>query len=217
MRPRDVGDGIQLERDLGNHGQRALRANQQLGEVVAGNVLDHGATRFGGEAVACHVARADHDVAGRAIPLAAWAGCAGREDATERGGLATNAIEQQALAVRGVTGDGCLQGSERRAGLRDERHVARLAIDDACQCGRREDRIAARGGWAPTGLRAAATDDEGEAGLRGGFEQCRDFGRIARGQHRHAVLVRHAVRAKNASELCHYMRSPRPAVSTGCA
>jgi hypothetical protein len=117
--------------------------------------------------------------------------------------------------MSGVAGDVCLEGSKRCAGLRDERHVARLAIDDAHQCGSRQDRVAARGGWAPAGLRAAATDDEGEASLRGGFEQRRDFSCIARGEHRRAVIVRQSVCAEDASELCHYMRSPRPAVSTG--
>ena len=147
-----------------------MRADQQLGHVVAGDVLHDRATRLRRKAVACHVARADHDVARCAVAVTARAGGARGEDAAERGIWPAERIEHEALTVSFVGRNSRLYVVQRSAGTCHERHVAGLVVDDASQRRGRQDRVAARGAGAPVEFRAAATHRECQSIARGGRE-----------------------------------------------
>src|SRR5687767_4508928 len=166
----------ELERDLGDHAERAERAGHQARHVVAGDVLHHAAAE--GERLAAPVEKlhAEHKVAQRAGACAAGAREASRDAAAERGGGAEmRRLERQALAVRLQC---ALKLGERRAAARRHDQLGRLVIDDAGVAARVEHLAARR--VAVEILGAAAAQAQGAAERRSfanrlgeGFDQKR--------------------------------------------
>ena len=95
QRARLVGRGQDLHRDLVEHGERAPRAGEQLGEIVAGDVLHHPAARLEGLAAAVDAAEAQQVIARRTGREAARAGEVAHHRADQRA-LARLAAEQRA-------------------------------------------------------------------------------------------------------------------------
>ena len=79
--------GLHLHRHLGRHGQRALGADEQLGQVVAGRALHELAAGAQHPAVGQHDLEAEDVVAGHAVADGTHAAGVGADVAAERGAL----------------------------------------------------------------------------------------------------------------------------------
>ena len=185
---------MQTERELGDDGERPERPAQQPRQVVARDVLHDPAAGLRARAVGEHEARADHEVAGRAVAVAQRPGGVGRDDAAERGVAAVRRIEHQPLAVSPLGAQGGVEIGQPHARLRDADEVAGLERDHAVELAQREE-LALRGA-APAELGAAAARDQRLAGGIGLPHELGDLLLRGRSQHQN--------------------RSPRPAASTGC-
>ena len=89
-----------LEGHLGDDAQRAHRAGQELGEVVAGDVLDDPSAPLDLDPLRGHEADADDLVARPAQAEPARAAGVGGEDASERGPIGLGDVDQQSLVLR---------------------------------------------------------------------------------------------------------------------
>ena len=110
----DLGEpGLDLHRDLGRDGQGALRADEQLGQVVAARALDELAAGAQHGAVGQHHLEPEHVVAGHAVADGAHAAGVGGHVPAERAALLArrdrvDEAERRQLAVELL---------ERHAGL----------------------------------------------------------------------------------------------------
>ena len=126
------GHRVQPQHHLGEHGERAVGAVQQLGQVVAGHVLDHVAAAAGHRAVGQHQRHADHQVAQRAVHQRArarrrrWR--AGRRRWRPS---ATRAASSATCCPCGASSSCSV--AQRRAGAHRHRHVAGVVRDHAGQ------------------------------------------------------------------------------------
>ena len=106
---------VEPEDGLGHDAEGAEGADEQLAEVVAGDVLDHAAAGLGDHAVGAHDRQADEQVAGGADRDPAGAAGVGRERAADAG-AGHGLVEGQPLAA---LGDGLPAG--RTSGCRSGR------------------------------------------------------------------------------------------------
>ena len=91
---------MQAHRHLDDRAERAERAREQLGEVIARHVLDHLAAALRERAVGERDAHADHEVAHAAVAAAQRARVAAGHDAAERGAV-VRGVEREHLALLG--------------------------------------------------------------------------------------------------------------------
>ena len=93
-----LGDAVDAQRQLGDHRERALRAEQQPREVVAGRGLAGARAGVDHRAVGEHRAQAEHVLAHRAVAGRAGARGGGGRHAAERGvGAGVDGEEQPVL------------------------------------------------------------------------------------------------------------------------
>ena len=99
---RPLGERVQADRQLHDHAERSERAGEQLGQVVAGHVLDHLPAGARDGAVGERDGHADHEVAGGAVARAQRAGVRGCHDAADRGCLSgpERRVERKPLTGR---------------------------------------------------------------------------------------------------------------------
>ncbi len=138
--------GVQPEDGLGDDGQGAERADEQLAEVVARDVLDHPAAGLRDHPVGAHHGDADQQVAGGARGDATCTARVGGQrppDARARDGL----VERKTLAT--ATHD-LLEISETRAGLGDHDQVTGRVLDDLVERAHVEQHVGAGGRHSPT-------------------------------------------------------------------
>ena len=121
-----TGIGMEAEADPADEREPATRAADELAEVVAGDVLDDLAAGVDDRAVGEHERDAEHEVAGRAEPVAQRAREILREAGADR--RVARRIEREALAGRGERGR---EGREADARLDRAGEVARLVLEDA--------------------------------------------------------------------------------------
>ena len=184
---------MQPHGDLGDEPERAERAAVELGEVVAGDVLDDLAARARERAVGERDGDAEHEVARRAVAVAQRAAVAGRDDAADRRrvALAERRVEREHLA--GGAED-LVELAQRHAGLQDRGQVTGVVLEDAVQRGGAQLHAALAAGTSPR-LRARPRDPHGDAvgGARREERGCVG-GRLRR-------LAAHLLRSQNRSAM----------------
>ena len=128
-----LGRGQHLQRQLGEHTEASHRADQQLGQVEAGGVLDHAAAGPPHATGAVDEAHAEHEVAHAAVAVGARPGDARGDRAPQRRARGDQRrVEGQVLAMLGQRrGD----LGQRRAGACGERQLGRVVVDDPAQTG----------------------------------------------------------------------------------
>jgi hypothetical protein len=186
---------VQPQHHLGDHRERAEGPVHELGEVVAGHVLDHVAAGAGDGAVREHERRADHEVPQRAPDECGRPGVAGREQPAHGGPVRDpRRVQRDVLPVPGELG---VQLPQRGAGADGHRHVARVVGDHPGQAAGVQHRVDAAQRPGPDGGRARAGDGEGAGGVEDGVAQLAQTGRAESGGRTHS-------------------RSITPASSSGC-
>ena len=167
---RGLGRGDTAQRDGGllrlwrefQHGggddpQRALGADEQLAQAVAGVVLAQPAQTVPDRAVGQHHLQPQHQVARIAVTHRVVAAGVDRQHAADlRGALGRNRQRQQAAGF----GGGKLGGLQGDAGLDRQRHVHRVEVADTVQASGAEHKFRAVLG------RDRAADHGGVAALR---------------------------------------------------
>ncbi len=158
---REIGDhrgqGLlgrhQPQRHLGDHAQRALAADEQLGQAQPGNVLQTGPTEPDRGAVGQHHLNAKYVVGGDAVFHAAQPAGVGRDVAADAADLIRRRVGRVPQAV---LGDGLLHLGVEQPGLADR--GTRDGVDDdvAHLLRRQHDSAVDRGGaTGQTGAHAA--------------------------------------------------------------
>ncbi len=163
----------QAQRDLGDDRQRPFRADEELRQVVADDVLDRLAAGPDDGAVGEHGLEAE-DVAARVAVLE------GARPAGAFGDVAADAALAQAGRIRRIEQadgfDRVLQRPGDDAGLDDDQQVARIDRQDAREALERDDDAAPHGDGAAGVAGAGAARDERHAGLIAEPRDGRDFG-----------------------------------------
>ncbi len=175
-----VGHRPQLHGGLHDHAERAVGADEELGQVVACDVLHDLAAAVHDGAVGGHHGDADEQVARGAVQMTAWPRRVGGEHAAERRARRVGRIEREPLAAGA---QGRLQRGDGDAGLRGRREVAGLVLDERAEPREQEHQPGARRRHADADGAAAAPRHDGHARLR----RLRDDGRDlvhAAGPHR---------------------------------
>ena len=124
-----LGLGVQAQRQLEDQAERAQRPGEQLGQVVAGHVLDHLATRPRRLAVREGHLDSQDQVARPAVTRAQRARVAGGDHAADGGrALGVGRVEQQLLLG---LGEHRLGLGQRQPGLDDRGQVALVVLEQA--------------------------------------------------------------------------------------
>ena len=183
-RRRDRGEGgaqrrarrrqrYQAQRDLGDDRQRAFRADEQLRQVVADDVLDRLAAGPDDGAVGEHGLEAE-DIAARVAVLE------GARAAGALGDVAADAALAEARRIGRIEQadafDRVLQRPGDHARLDDDQQVARIDRQDAGEALERDDDAAPHGDGAAGVAGAGAARDERDAGLVAEPRDGGDFG-----------------------------------------
>ena len=124
------GIGRTLSVNCGDDAERAHRAGQELGEVVAGDVLDDPAAPLDHVPLGRDEADADDLVAGPAGAEPPRPGGVGRVDPAERRPVGMGGVDQQPLTLLGQDRP---QGREGHPGLDGDRHVGGRVVDQAVE------------------------------------------------------------------------------------
>ncbi len=190
---------VEAHRHLDDRAERPVGAGEQLGQVVAGDVLDHLAAALGDGAVGERHAHADHEVARAAEARAQRPGVVGRDDAADRGAAAVRRVEREHLA--GLA-EGLLRAGQRHARLQHRGQVAGVVLHDPVEA-RGGDLDVGPGIRRPAQLRAGAAQPHPAARLGGGRQLAGQLGRRPR-------------RAAADLGRRHQKRSATPACSSGC-
>ena len=135
-----LGRGQQLERDLGQHGERPLGADQQTHEVVAGDVLGQLAAHAQHAPAHEHGLEADHVVARDAVLEPAQAARALHHVAADRRDHLRARIGRVEQALRG---HGLLQQGVLQTRLAGRREVLLVDLDQLAHAGARQHDAAA--------------------------------------------------------------------------
>ena len=126
---------MQAQAGANDQAQPALRAAEELSEVVAGDVLDDLPAGARDRAVREHDRHPQDDVPRRAVAVATRPGQPLREAGAD--GRVAGRIERQHLAT---LGEHRAEGREAKAGLDGRGQVARLVLEDAIEaCGGQDD------------------------------------------------------------------------------
>ena len=150
---RGFGDGADLQGQLGDDAQGAERAGQELGEVVAGDVLDDPPAPFDHRSLGVHEADADDLIARPPRPEPPRPARVRRIHAAQRRAVGLGGIDQQPLPFRGKDRT---QGLQRDPRLDGDRHVGGRVVDHLVERPRVE-RDARRAGDAAVVERRAAS------------------------------------------------------------
>ncbi len=183
--------GMQPQRHLGDHPQRAQRADQQLADVVAGDVLHHPAAAVPDGAVGEDEAHADGQVARGAEAGAQRSPGAARHDAANGGRNSAVGVEHEALAMWRQRG---LQRVEAQSRLHHADQVTRLVLHHGVEPRRRQHDVAAARRRAPVQLGAAPARHHGQRLARGAGEHRAHLGLVARRDHQRGHHAGHRVR-----------------------
>ena len=174
-----LGNAAQFDGQFGDDAERALGADEQMRQVVAGGGFLR--ARAGGDdlAVAAHHFQRQHVVAHGAVAHRIGAGGAGRRHAAERGVGAGIDREEQALVaqmlVERLAGDAGLDHAVEVLGM-DREHPVHVAQIDADAAGGRIDLPLQRG--------AGAERDHGNAVFGADPHHVLDIGGLLRHHHR---------------------------------
>ena len=144
-------DAVQLQRHLGDHAQRALRADEQPGQVVAGRGFARPAAGADDAAVGQHHGQPQHVVAHGAVAHRIGAGGAGRRHAAQAGvGAGVDREEQAGVAQMLVQLLARHPGLDRAVEVlgRDPGHPVHLRQVDGDAAAQRRDAAFQRGAGA---------------------------------------------------------------------
>ena len=167
------GKGAEVE--AGDDGKRTERADQELVEIIAGDVLDDAPAALAKAAGAIDKLRANKEVPSRAVSMAKRGVHAGGDDAPDRGFEVKRDSERQELFLL-VERRG--QVVEIGSGIDAHGEVARIVMSDLLEAGHVEGDVVARRGHADFEFRAMTASDQGEL-LEGG--EADDFGNLLSG------------------------------------
>ena len=165
------GLGTQAQDRAGDDAQGALRADEQLLEVIAGVVLDQPVHRGDDRAVGQHRLQPQHHLAHHAVAQHPVAAGVGRDVAAD-GGRAAGAQVQRQEQARGV--GGLAGGLQNAAGLHDHDRPGGVDLLDRVHPGQAE-RDGPLGRAAVHQAGEATPGDHGGAGGVGGLQNARDF------------------------------------------
>ena len=175
------GHGAQAQGRLGDDAERALRADEEVRQVVAGHVLDRPTAGPDDAAVREHDLEAEDGVAGDAVLHAAQA-------AGVLGQVAADGADLEAGRVRGIE-QAMLRSRTSEvgvddAGLDDRRQVAGVDLEDAIHLRGHQGQcpVDRRGATGQPAARPARHDGHAVAGGQG--DDGRDLGRRSRHRHR---------------------------------
>ncbi len=158
-------NAVQPELDFGDDAERALRADEEAGEVVAGRGFAHPAAGADHPPVGERDGEAEHVVADGAVADRVGAGGAGRAHAADRALAAGIDREEQALVaqmlVQELAGDAGLDAAIHvgLVDLEDPGHARKVEADAAAH---RRDMALERGAGAERHHRHAGRVAEGE-------------------------------------------------------
>ena len=166
-----LGDAVELQRELGNDAERAFRADQETGEIVAGGGLACPAAGGDHAAVGKDRGEAEHGIAHGAVAHGVGAGGARRRHAAEaRIGAGIDREEETEIAqviVEGFAGD---------AGLHHAIEVSLMHGKDAVHAGEIEREAAVRRVEVTFERGAGAERDHRNAGARAKSHHLGDLG-----------------------------------------
>ena len=226
----------QLERRLHHDAERAVGADEQLGQIVARHVLHDLAAPAHDAAVGRDDGDADEEIAHGAVQMTSRAGRVGGDEPADGGALGLGRIEREPLPA---CAQRRLQRLQRQTGLRRHREIAGLVLDEAIEPlerehdpdarGRRPDRR--RGAAAPRGHRHLGRGGllHDGADLADGARQHDDVGRAPFHDERREVdaredvrradggakLVEQALHARSAAHAQKRWASPRSSMGCG--
>ena len=126
----DLRQRVQPQRQLADDAERAERADQELGDVVAGHRLDHLGAAPGGHAVGLDEAHAEQQIAHGAVAQSERTAGRGGADAAERAPRPSGRIQRQRLPSRGERGR---QRAGRHARLHRHGQVVRAVLQHRVQ------------------------------------------------------------------------------------
>ncbi len=155
---------MEAEDGAGDDAEGAESAGGELGEIIAGDVLDDFAAAACEGAVGESERDADDKVAERTEAEAEGAAVVGRERATNGGPFGPQTVEGEALAV---LREGLLQGLQGAASFHGDGEIGPGVLDDAVEARGRKDDVGTFWRIAPFKFSAAAARDDGEAGFVG--------------------------------------------------
>ena len=148
---------VQPQHRAGDHAQRALGADEELLEVVAGVVLQHGAQHRQHAAVGQHHLEAQRLLAHHAELQHAVAAGVGRQVAADLAGAARTQVDAELQPPRG---SGLLHRRQRGAGLHGDRRGGDIQrLDGVHPVERQRDGVGARHGRARQAGEAALGHD----------------------------------------------------------
>ena len=143
---------------LGDQPERPEGPGEELGEFVAGDVLDHVAAGVGDPAVGQDDRDAENEVAQRPVAMLPGPGVRGGEQAADGGARADpGGVVRDPLTVPGQPG---LQGAQRSAGPHRDGHVGRVVGQHPGQLGGVDHRVDGGGLSAPVRRGAGAADQD---------------------------------------------------------
>ena len=183
----------QFQRRRGDDPERALGADEEVLQVVAGIVLAQFGERFDDPPVGEHDLEPGREIAGIAVGEHRDAARVGREVAADRAG-SLRGERQRKQAVGALRGGLSLR--ERHAGLDDHRVGERIDLANAVHPPQREHdrRAAAVGGLAADEPGVAALRHDRRARRRAGADDGRDLRGRARANHRERAAMIEAAR-----------------------
>ena len=180
--------GMQSHGHRHDQPERPVGAREQLGEVVARDVLDHLAAGLGEAAVRERERDADDQIAHAAVAVAQRAGVAGRDHAADGRRVARpqRRVEREHLALRG---EGGLRLAQRHARLQHRGQIADVVLEDLRHPAGLELDRDGLADPAPVELRAAAAHAHGLARLAERAQQLGGLLRRAGALGGHSQLV----------------------------
>ena len=170
--PIGVGARPELHGRLDDHSERPEGADEELGQVVAGDVLDHLAAALDERARRRDHGHADEEIAARSVEVTPRTGRIARENAAERRFVGMRWVEREPLAAPAEL---ALERAQGHARLNGRGQIARLVLEKPVQPLQREHEAQALGRGADAHLGPAAPRRHGHLRFGGGEEDGRDF------------------------------------------
>ncbi len=170
--------GPKTERRLGDDPERPLASDEQLGEAVAGDILDVSAAGPDDAPVGHHDLQAEHGIARLAVLDAAQPAGIGAEVAADRAGLVAGRVR---CVEEALGGDGGLQVGVDDAGLGHDAEVRGIDLEDPIQPCEGDRQGTLDPGRAARKARAGASRNHRDAISGGEPQQAGNVGR-ARGK-----------------------------------
>ena len=159
-RDRALGQAVQAQRELGDHAERSLRADEERAQVVAGRRLDRARARSDHRSVGEHDLEREHVRAHAAVADGRRAARVGRRHPAER--RVRSRIDGEPQTVLGDRG---VQLAAEHARLRARLQVAGKHLEDAVQAREVERERAVGGDHVAFERRSGAEGNDGDAVL----------------------------------------------------